>query len=108
MNTWTYAVKYAWLNLCDGMLDEKSARFTLSGDHHKFFLCAGSLRFESEAPTEIIFWGGFARGLKPKVPVKNVETGRHVEQTDAVQVYYGRGSGFKAQRWAIFVIFWNK
>ena len=31
--------------------------------------------------------------------------GRHVEQNDAIQVYYGRGSGGEApSRWAIFAI----
>ena len=31
--------------------------------------------------------------------------GRHVEQTDAIQVHYGRGSDGKApSRWAIFAI----
>ena len=37
----------------------------------------------------------FARGLVPKVNrscSKHVPIGRHVEQTDAVQVYYEQGS----------------
>ena len=37
--------------------------------------------------------------------LKMLKFGRHVEQTDAIQVDYGRGSGGKApNRWAIFVI----
>ena len=36
---------------------------------------------------------------------KMLKFGRHVEQTDAIQVYYGQGSGGKApSRWAIFAI----
>ena len=51
----------------------------------------------------------FAKGFEPKVNMtwlkKMLKFGRHVEQTDAIQVYYGRGSGGKAQsRWAIFAI----
>ena len=48
------------------------------------------------------------RGLEPKIKIillKNVAIGRHVEQTDAIQVYYLRGSGGKApSRRAIFAI----
>ena len=39
---------------------------------------------------------------------KDVAIGWHVEQTDAIQMYYWRGSGGKApSRWAIFTIFWK-
>ena len=34
-----------------------------------------------------------------------LQFGRHVEQTNAIQVYYGKGSGGKApSRWKIFAI----
>ena len=51
----------------------------------------------------------FAKGFEPKVNITQLKKmlifGRHVEQTDAIQVYYGRGSGGKApSRWAIFAI----
>ena len=51
----------------------------------------------------------FAKGLEPKVNMtllkKILQFGRHVEQTDAIQVYQGRGSGGKASsRWTIFAI----
>ena len=51
----------------------------------------------------------FAKGFEPKVNItqlkKMLKFGRHVEQTDAIQVHYGRGSGGKApSRWAIFAI----
>ena len=51
----------------------------------------------------------FAKGFEPKVNMtlfkKILQFGRHVEQTDAIQVYHGRGSGGKApSRWAIFAI----
>ena len=36
---------------------------------------------------------------------KILQFGRYVEQTDAIQVYHGRGSGGEApSRWAIFAI----
>ena len=36
---------------------------------------------------------------------KMLQFGRHFEQSDAIQVYYGWGSGGKApSRWAIFAI----
>ena len=52
----------------------------------------------------------FAKGFKPKVNMllfkKMLQFGRHVEQTDAIQVYCGRGSGGKApSRWEIFAVF---
>ena len=52
-------------------------------------------------------------GFDPKVNMTllkiMLQFGRHVEQTDAIQVYYGRGSGGKApSRWAIFAIFGKK
>ena len=86
----------------------------------------------SEAPAEIFSGGGkrriqylldkikphscnqdFAKGFEPKVNMtlfkKILQFGRHVEQTDAIQVYHGRGSGGKApSRWAIFAIFGKK
>ena len=51
----------------------------------------------------------FAKGFEPKVNMtlfkKILQFGRHVEQTDAIQVYDGRGSWGKApSRWAIFAI----
>ena len=51
----------------------------------------------------------FAKRFDPKVNMillkKMLKFGRHVEQDDAIQVYYGRGSGGKAtHRWAIFAI----
>ena len=51
----------------------------------------------------------FAKGFEPKVSItllkKMLKFGRHVEQNEAIQVYYGRGSGGKApDRWAIFAI----
>ena len=73
----------------------------------------------AEAPAEIFSGGGkrriqylldkikphscsqdFAKGFEPKVNMtlfkKILQFGRHVEQTDAIQVYHGRGSGGKA------------
>ena len=47
--------------------------------------------------------------FKPKVNMalfkKMLRFGRHVEQTDAIQMYYGRGFGGKPpSRWKIFAI----
>ena len=36
-------------NLCYGMFNEESARFTLSRDHYQFLLGDGGMRFESRA-----------------------------------------------------------
>ena len=82
----------------------------------------------AEAPAEIFSGGGkrrihylldkikpyncnqdFDKGFEPKVNItqlkKMLKFGRHVEQTDAIQVHYGRGSEGKApSRWAIFAI----
>ena len=82
----------------------------------------------AEAPAEIFSEGGkrriqylldkikphncnqdFAMGFEPKVNMtlfkKMLKFGRNVEQTDAIQVYHGRGSGGKApSRWAFFAI----
>ena len=51
----------------------------------------------------------FAKRFEPKVNMtllkKMLRFEWHVEQTDAIQVYYGQGSGGKAHsRWVIFAI----
>ena len=51
----------------------------------------------------------FAKRFESKVKMilfkKMLQCGRHVKQTDTIQVYYGWGSGGKApSRWAIFAI----
>ena len=84
------------------------------------------MRPQPEAPAEIFSGGGkrriyhlldklkaynynqdFAMEFEPKVNMtqlkKMLKFRRHVEQTDAIQVYYGWGSGGKApSRWTIF------
>ena len=51
----------------------------------------------------------FAKEFEPKVNMtlskKILQFGRHVEQTNAIQVYYERGSGGKSPScWSIFAI----
>ena len=54
-----------------------------------------------------------AERFKPNVNMalfkKMLQFGQHVEQTDVIQVYYGRESGGKVPScWAIFAIFGKK